>query len=182
MDLQLKSCRLRSWRLGDEPSLVHHANNYKIWRNVRDQFPHPYTWQDAEWWVGHAGHERPVSNFAIDVEGEAVGGIGLVAKEDIYRCSAEIGYWLSEEHWGRGVMTEAVRAATTYGFKQFKVQRIYAGVLEWNPASMRVLEKAGFRFEARLRNAIVKEGHVMDEMIYAALRDEWSIETRGTKG
>ena len=173
MELQLKSCRLRPWRAGDEQSLVHHANNYKIWRNVRDQFPHPYTWQDAEWWVGHAGMERPVTNCAIDSEYEAGGGIGLVPKEDIYRSSAEIGYWLSEEHWGRGVMTEAVRAMTAYAFKQFKLQRIYAGVLEWNPGSMRVLEKAGFRFEARLRNAIIKEGHIMDEMIYAILRDEW---------
>ncbi len=174
MELPLRNGLLRLWSPGDEASLVYHANNYRIWRNVRDQFPHPYTWEDAEVWVGIAGGSTRPTNFAIEVEGEAVGGIGLVLKEDIYRCGAEIGYWLGEEFWGRGLMTEAVRAVTAYAFANFNLQRIYAGVLEWNPGSMRVLEKAGYRFEARLRKAIIKEGQVMDEMIYAALRDEWT--------
>lgn len=173
MEFRLTTCVLRPWRFGDEPSLIHHANNYKIWRNVRDRFPHPYTWEDAEWWIGHAGRESPLTNFAIEVNEEAVGGIGLVPRDDIYRCGAEIGYWLSEDYWGRGVMTEAVRATTQYAFSQFgELRRIFAGVLEWNPGSMRVLEKAGYRLEARLRQAIIKEGQVMDEMIYAILREE----------
>jgi RimJ/RimL family protein N-acetyltransferase len=171
MELKLKSCTLRRWQPGDEESLVRHANNYNIWRNVRDRFPHPYTMEDAQEWIRMAGEEDPQTNFAIVVRGQAAGGIGLVLKDDIYRCGAEIGYWLGEQFWGRGIMTEAVRGVTEWGFETFGLSRIYAGVLEWNPASMRVLEKAGYTFEARLRKAITKEGQVIDEFIYAVIRE-----------
>jgi RimJ/RimL family protein N-acetyltransferase len=171
MELKLKTCVIRPWRPGDEESLVVHANNYNIWRNVRDRFPHPYTLEDAREWIRLAGEESPQTNFAIVVDGKAAGGIGLVLKDDIYRCTAEIGYWLSEAYWGRGIVTEAVRALTRWGFENFDLSRIYAGVLEWNPASMRVLEKAGYRFEGRLRKAVVKENQVMDEFIYAIVRE-----------
>ncbi len=171
MELKLKNCTIRPWQFGDEESLVRHANNYNVWRNLRDRFPHPYTLNDAREWVQMASKEQSQTNFAITVGGEAVGGIGLVLKDDIYRRTAEIGYWLGEEFWGRGIVTEAVRALTDWSFEHFDLSRIYAGVLEWNPASMRVLEKAGYRFEARLRKGIVKEGQVMDEFIYAVVRE-----------
>ncbi|MGE0133103.1 MAG: GNAT family N-acetyltransferase [Blastocatellales bacterium] len=171
MEIKLKTCVIRPWRPGDEEALVVHANNYNIWRNVRDRFPHPYTPEDAREWIRLAGEEYPQTNFAIVVDDEAAGGIGLVLKDDIYRCTAEIGYWLSEAFWGRGIMTEAVRALTRWGFENFDLSRIYAGVLEWNPASMRVLEKAGYQFEGRLRKAIVKQNQVMDEFIYAIVRE-----------
>ncbi len=171
MELKLENCTIRSWRRGDEESLVRHANNYNVWRNLRDRFPHPYTLDDAREWIQMSNAENPQINFAIAVDGAAVGGIGLVLKDDIHRCTAEIGYWLGEEFWGRGIVTEAVRALTEWGFENFALSRIYAGVLEWNPASMRVLEKAGYQFEARLRKAIVKEGQVMDELIYAVIRE-----------
>ncbi len=171
MEINLTNCTLRRWQPGDEESLARHANNYHIWRNVRDRFPHPYTLEDAREWIRLSGEENPQISFAIVVDGEAVGGIGLILKDDIDRCGAEIGYWLSEEFWGRGIMTEAVRVLTDWGFENFALSRIYAGVLEWNPASMRVLEKAGYRFEARLRKAVIKENRVMDQFIYAVIRE-----------
>ncbi|HEX9000078.1 MAG TPA: GNAT family N-acetyltransferase [Blastocatellia bacterium] len=174
MELKLKTCTVRPWRRGDEESLAYHANSYKIWRNVRDKFPYPYTIENARDWVGVAAAEDPPSNFAIVVDRQAVGGIGLVFKDDIARCGAEIGYWLGEDFWGRGIVADAVRGLTAWAFENFDLHRIYAGVLEWNPASMRVLEKAGYKFEARLRNAVIKEGVVMDEFIYAVIREEIS--------
>jgi ribosomal-protein-alanine N-acetyltransferase len=170
MELELKTCVIRPWRPGDEESLAEHANNFNIWRNLRDRFPHPYTMEDAREWILRVGEESPQANFAIVVDGRAVGGIGLILKDDISRCSAEIGYWLGEAFWGRGITTEAVHALTNWGFDNFDLSRIYAGVLEWNPASMRVLEKAGYQFEGRLRKAVVKQNQVMDEFIYAIVR------------
>lgn len=172
MPIQLKNCLLRSWQVGDEEALALHANNYKIWRNVRDRFPHPYTLEDAERWIAHARDEQPQTNFAIEFAGAAVGGVGLIFHDDIYHRSAEIGYWLGETYWGRGLATEAVRGLTVWAFETYDLARIYAGVLEWNPASARVLEKAGFRFEARLRQSVTKEGLTMDELLYAVLRDD----------
>jgi RimJ/RimL family protein N-acetyltransferase len=172
MEIELKTCLIRPWRPGDEESLVAHANNHNVWRNMRDRFPHPYTTDDAREWIRRIGEESPLTNFAIVVDGEAAGGIGLVLNGDIHRCSAEIGYWLGETFWGRGVMTEAVRALTQWAFDNFNLSRIYAGVLEWNPASMRVLEKAGYQFEGRLRKAVVKQNRVMDEFIYSVVIDK----------
>ena len=171
MEIKLKHCTLRCWQPGDEVSLARHANNYKIWRNVRDRFPHPYSLEDAERWVEHARNEYPITNFAIAVEGAAVGGIGLIFHDDIYHRSAEMGYWLGESFWGRRLMTEAVQGMTAWAFDNFDLARIYAGVLEWNPGSARVLEKAGFTFEARLRMAVTKEGITMDELMYAIVRE-----------
>jgi len=171
MELELKTCVIRPWRPGDEESLVEHANNYNIWRNLRDRFPHPYTMEDARKWIRLAGEESPQTNFAIVVDGKAIGGIGLVMNGDIHRCSAEIGYWLGEAFWGRGIATEAVRALTQWAFDNFDLSRIYAGVLEWNPASMRVLEKAGYQLEGRLRKAVVKQNRVMDELIYSIVQE-----------
>ncbi|MFN0109247.1 MAG: GNAT family N-acetyltransferase [Blastocatellia bacterium] len=172
MELKLKTCTVRMWRTGDEESLVANADNYKIWRNVRDRFPHPYTIEDATYWIEIAREESPPTNFAIVVEGKAVGGIGLMFRDDINRCRAEIGYWLGEAYWGRGIVAEAVRAVTTWAFDNFDLASIYAGVLEWNPASARVLEKAGYTFEARLRKAMIKEDIVMDELVYSVTREE----------
>jgi RimJ/RimL family protein N-acetyltransferase len=170
MEIRLSKCTLRDWRAGDEDSIVRHANNPKIWRNVRDAFPHPYTRADAEYWIVFSTRQTPPVNFAIEIDGQAVGGIGLVPREDIYRRSIEIGYWLSEDYWGQGIMTEAVRAMTEYAFSNFDVCRVYAGVFEWNVGSARVLEKAGFEFEARLKKSITKQGQCIDELIYATVR------------
>jgi RimJ/RimL family protein N-acetyltransferase len=170
MEIKLSQCVIRDWRSGDEDSLALHANNVKVWRNLRDSFPHPYTRRDAEKWIAICQSQSPAISFAIEVDASAVGGIGFVLKEDVYRRSIEIGYWLGEAHWGRGIMTEAVRAMTEYAFETFDVCRIYAGVFEWNRGSMRVLEKAGYELEARLKKSITKNGQCIDEVIYAIIR------------
>lgn len=172
MELKLTRCTIRPWQHGDEASLAWHANNRNIWRNLRDTFPHPYTLNDAEEWIRFTSAENPPRNFAIVVEGEAAGGIGFVLKGDVYRGEAEIGYWLGEKFWGRGIITEAVAAMTEYAFANFDICRIQAGVYEWNPASMRVLEKAGYALEARLRKSIIKDGETIDELIYAIVRPD----------
>jgi len=167
MEFHLQKSTLRPWQIGDESSLVLHANNKKIWENVRDHFPYPYTMSDAEHWVRHASTILHDSVFAIVVNGEAVGSIGLVRKEDVYRKSMELGYWLGEAWWGRGIVSEAIGAIVEYGFSTFDIVRIYADVFEWNTASARVLEKNGFVFEARLKKAIFKNGRVADLLMYA---------------
>jgi len=170
MEFKLNKSTLRPWKPGDEPSLVRHANNRRIWRNLRDSFPHPYTLADAKRWIQIANPIMPPVNFAIVVDGAAVGGIGLLVKEDVFRRSVEIGYWLGEEYWQRGIVTEAVRAVTDYAFATFDICRVYAGVFEWNPGSIRVLEKAGYQFEGRLKQSVTKDGETIDELIYATIR------------
>jgi RimJ/RimL family protein N-acetyltransferase len=161
------TCIVRDWRVEDAASLSRHANNRRIWLMVRDRFPFPYTMEDAEHWVRHCMRALPATDFAIEVDGEASGGIGVVLRDDVERISAELGFWLGESVWGRGVMTDAVSAFVPWAFERFNLQRIYAHVFERNPASARVLEKAGFTREARLRRAVIKEGEVLDEWLYA---------------
>jgi ribosomal-protein-alanine N-acetyltransferase len=167
MEIPLQHSFLRSWRPGDEVSLEKHANNRKVWINVRDHFPHPYTKGDAIRWVQHASMNLTDTVFAIVVDGLAVGSIGLVAKDDVYRKSMEIGYWIGEEFWGRGIVSEAVGAVTEYAFQNFDIVRIYADVFDWNAASARVLIKNGYKFEARLHRAVIKDGVIADALIYA---------------
>ena len=171
MEIKLRTCTLRYWRRGDEDALVHHADNYQIWRNLRDRFPQPYTPQDAHEWIDHTLAEDPPLNLAITVNAEAAGGIGIIPGDDIHRRSAEIGYWLGEEFWGRGIATEAVKAASRWVFENYDLNRLWAGVFEHNAASARVLVKAGFQFEARLRCAAIKEGRALDELVYALVRE-----------
>ncbi len=171
MQLVLRTCTVRSWRRGDEASLVEHANNRHVWVNLRDRFPHPYTSDDAARWMAWVLSQRPETNFAIAVEDGVVGGIGYEIQDDVHRVSAEIGFWLGEEHWGRGIMTEALRAVTEQAFHTHGLRRLYAGVFEWNPGSMRVLEKAGYTREAVLKRSAIKDGKVIDQMLYAITRD-----------
>jgi [ribosomal protein S5]-alanine N-acetyltransferase len=144
-----------------------HAQRRAAWLNLRDRFPHPYTLGDAGAWASFARAQVPQTNFAIEVDGEAVGSIGFVLREDVERCSAEIGYWLGEAVWGRGIATGAVRAATAYAFPTSELTRVYALVFERNLASCRVLEKAGYELEGRLRRSAIKDGQVVDGLVYA---------------
>ncbi len=152
------------------PSRWWRSPTIRIAGNLRDAFPHPYTQSDADRWLTVANKYDPPRNFAVVVGGSAAGGVGLVLREDVYRRSAEIGYWLGEPFWGRGIMTAAVRATVAYAFENFDICRLYAGVFGGNVASTRVLEKAGFTFEARLRQTITKGGRTRDELVYAMLR------------
>ncbi len=166
-ELTLKHCSVREWRPADADSLVLHANNIKIWRNLHDAFPLPYTRADAEIWIQQASP----NHFAIAVDGAAVGGIGLHPGTDVHRRIAAIGYWLGEAFWGRGIATEAVRAFTEYTFATFDFVRLEAHVFEWNLASARVLEKAGYTLEARLRKRVTKESRTVDSFLYALIRE-----------
>ncbi|GAB3747146.1 GNAT family N-acetyltransferase [Spirosoma pomorum] len=168
----LSSGRLRPWREGDEDSLSRHASNRHIWNNVRDFFPYPYTPRDAHSWVRSNKSYHQPTNFAVEIDGQAVGNIGFTVKDDIYRFNAEIGYWLSEDYWGRGIMSEAVPLVTRYIFDQFQVNRVFACVLAGNVGSMHVLQSAGYRHEAVLRQAATKNNKFMDEHIFAILREE----------
>lgn len=162
---------LRPWREGDQPSLQRHANNPRVAANLRDVFPHPYTLADADWYVRTGSRLENQFNRAIVVDGQAVGGIGAVQLTDIYRASAEIGYWLGEDYWGRGIVTEALKQMVPMVFAHWpEVERIFAGVFEHNAASMRVLEKAGFVREAILRRALTKHGRVYDDYFFAVWR------------
>jgi RimJ/RimL family protein N-acetyltransferase len=176
MEIQLQRSLLRPWRHGDETSLVLHANNRKVWENVRDHFPFPYTMPDADRWIFHASTALHDTVFAIVVDGKAVGSIGVAAKDDVYKKSMELGYWLGEQFWGRGIMSEAVAAVTEYGFSSFDIVRIFADVFEWNTASARVLEKNGYLFEARLKKAVVKDGRIGDLLLYAKTIDDLEIQ------
>lgn len=162
---------LRSWRDTDIDALVRYANNRKIWINLRDRFPHPYTRADAESWIAHCDAQHgPATQFAIHLGEEAIGGIGFEILSDVHRLTAEIGYWLGEPFWGRGVATAALTSATAHAFARFPLQRLQAMVFEWNPASVRVLEKAGYVFEGRLRRSVFKAGQMADCLLYARFR------------
>lgn len=167
--LDIGDATLRPWRLGDEPALVRYANNARIAAQLRDIFPHPYTPADAREWVDRAAAQEPQTNFAIARGEEAIGGIGLVLLPDIGRRSAEIGYWLGEPFWGQGIATRAVAAVTAWGFASFDLVRISAAVFEGNTASRRVLEKAGYALEARLKRAATKNGRTFDLFVYASV-------------
>jgi RimJ/RimL family protein N-acetyltransferase len=170
VQVQLSTCTLRPWRAGDEGSLVRHADNRNVWRNLKDRFPHPYTAADARAWVEHSRAQKPFTSLAIEVDGAAVGGVGIELGTDVFRRSAEIGYWLGEPFWGRGIATEALRGMTAYAFESFDICRLEAGVFDWNPASMRVLEKNGYVLEGRARRSVVKDGRIGDRLLYALVR------------
>lgn len=162
---------MRPWRFEDKPSLTRHADNERVWRNLRDRFPHPYRGSDAEAWLSFAAAEPPPEGvWAIDVAGEAVGTISLRRGEDVERRSAELGFWLGEEFWGRGIMTEAVGRVTAVGLEQPDIYRISARVFSWNGASMRVLEKCGYAREAVLARSAIKDGVVVDQVLYGLTR------------
>lgn len=171
MKLVLASCTVRSWEWRDRDAIVRHANNRKVSINLRDRFPYPYTINDARNWLEMVVGHEPETNFAIDVAGEAVGGIGFTLQPDVGYRSAEIGYWLGEEFWGRGITTEALIAVTDYAFSRFDLCRLYAHVFDGNAASARVLEKAGYAFEGRLKKSVTKEGRTIDQLMYAMIRD-----------
>ena len=171
MNLQLASCRVRSWEWRDRDAIVRHANNRKISINLRDRFPYPYTVSDARTWLEIVVGSKPETNFAIDVAGEAVGGIGFTLQPDVAHRSAEIGYWLGEESWGRGITTAALIAVSDHAFANYDICRLYAHVFEWNRASARVLEKAGYEFEGRLRKSVTKNGQTIDQFMYALIRE-----------
>lgn len=172
MNIKINELGIRNFREDDRAAIAELANNEKVAANLLDMFPHPYTQRDAAMWVDMVNRQDPVTDFAVTLDDRFIGVIGAKLKEDVYRVSAEIGYWLGEPYWGRGYMTRVVSAFSAESFDRYTVQRLYAGMFSTNPASGRVLEKAGYRKEAVLKNAIVKNGVIQDLIIYSLLKEE----------
>lgn len=170
----MSSFILRPWLLSDAEAVAIAADNPNIAANLRNAFPSPYTSADAEWFVGDCiaqGEERRLMR-AIVIDGKASGSVGVFVQDDVYEKTAELGYWLAEDHWGKGVMTEAVRQICREAFERFDILRIYAEPFADNLGSRRVLEKAGFTCEGTMRNGVYKNGRVHSYCMYALLREE----------
>lgn len=166
-------CVVRRWQPQDVDSLVRYANNINVAKQLRDRFPHPYSPANALAFLKIATRGEGSTNLAIDIGGEAVGGIGFVAGSDVERYSAEIGYWLGEPFWGRGIATEALKLVTEDAFRRLNMLRLFALPFADNAASKRVLEKCGYLFEGLLRSSSVKYGQPRDQALYARINAAW---------
>lgn len=163
--------RLRSWGADDIDSLVRHANDPLVSRSLGHRFPHPYTDADARIFISQALHLPGEKTWAIEVNGEASGGIGVHPGEGVERHSAELGYWLGRAYWNEGIVSAAVAAVAPLAMRELRLYRLQARVFADNPASMRVLEKCGFVHEATLHRLVVKDARVLDMLIYAMVRE-----------
>jgi len=170
--LQIDNLSIRAYKASDIDSLVANADEKEVWRNLRDRFPHPYTKKDAREWIELASDFRPVTNFAITVDDQCVGGIGLALNQDVHRKSGEIGYWLGKKFWGQGIVSRLLGPTTDYFFSEHDIVRIYAFVFDWNPASARVLKKAGYECEGRLKKSVFKDGNYCDQLMFARIKQE----------
>jgi RimJ/RimL family protein N-acetyltransferase len=164
-------CVLRPWHVNDLESLVRHADDREVWLMLRDRFPHPYTIEAGRVWLAAASAEDPPTALAIDVGGEAIGGIGVVLGADVNRHAGEIGYWLGRAWWRRGLATASVSQFLPWVAQTFGLARLFAQVFETNRASMRVLEKCGFQREGVLRSHAHKDGRYLDEVVYGIVLD-----------
>ncbi|RAJ06545.1 RimJ/RimL family protein N-acetyltransferase [Chitinophaga skermanii] len=161
---------LARWEPAFKAALVENANNPQIAKNMTNQFPHPFTGEVADKFIAHYGSMEPARIFAILVNGTPVGAIGIHPKEDIEAKNAELGYWLGEAHWGKGIMTAAIRLMVEYGFATFEINRVFARPFGSNISSQKALERAGFLLEARLKGTFYKNDQYEDELIYAIRR------------
>lgn len=171
MFLDCGGCQVRPWHSDDAPALIRHANNPRVAENLRDRFPSPYTPADAEAWLSIVTQGEPLLDFAIVVDDEPVGGIGLALGSDIERVSAEVGYWVGEAYWGRGLATDALRAFVPWAMGSFALTRLYATTFAQHHASRRVLEKSGFSLEAILRRAAIKREEILDMALYGFIAE-----------
>ena len=167
MRIELQHCALREWRRSDKESLVSLANNFNVARNLSHQFPHPYGDNEADSFFALLKSQAESAHLAIEVCGLAVGGIGIRIGEGVFSRSAELGYWLGEPYWGKGLMTEAVSAFAPYVMSQFRLLRLYAYADADNHGSLRVLDKTGFVREGVARASAFKHGKAIDRVVYA---------------
>lgn len=169
------TCKIRKWKLSDAKALASALSNTKIQDNLRDGLPYPYTEQDGVDFISAmlSADENEKFAFAITIDGKVIGSTGVFRQGNIHRQTAELGYYIAEEYWGKGIMTEAVRQICMYVFDKSDIIRIYAEPFAYNAASCRVLEKAGFQYEGTLRNNAVKNGKVIDMKMYSLLKTEW---------
>lgn len=171
MKIDCHSCLLRPLVAKDAESLARHANDHAVWQGLRDRFPHPYSRADAEAYIAHVTSLPVQSTFGIVVGDEAIGTIGLMIGDDIARQSAEVGYWIGRAFWGRGIAADALRATTRHAFDQLGLARVFAVPFATTTRSVRVLEKVGYVREGVMRHSAVKEGRLLDQLLYAAYAD-----------
>lgn len=169
LPLEFGDGRIRPWVPADRASLLRHADNPRVARYLSARFPHPYTAADADAWFAYLASNSAPCNWALEVDGEAVGGIGLRLGEGEMAHLAELGYWLGEAHWGRGIVSAAVRALLPAVVPAFGLQRIQAYAATINPGSIRVLEKAGFEREGLMRRRAIRDGVAQDHVVFARL-------------
>lgn len=170
MTVKFNGFVIRTFQVGDEASLALNANNYSIWEMMRDMFPHPYTYDDATEWVKQNLNIEKPFNFAIDIDGDVVGCIGIIPGSDIYAKNVQIGYWLGKNHWNNGIITQAVTWLLPYCFNTLEINKVWASVFAGNKASIKVLQKCGFNHEATLKKNIYKNGKYIDELIFSVLQ------------
>jgi RimJ/RimL family protein N-acetyltransferase len=166
LSIQGKTFQLRPWQPEDAPSLAAEANNINLSKNVRDAFPYPYTEEHAKVYIDQACAKSPQQDFAIVIDGKAVGGIGVVPLSDVERFSAEIGYWIGESYWNKGIVTEVLQTFCNYLFAHTSLVRLFACVYEYNLPSARVLEKTGFRKVGILQKAAFKNNRFVNMFYY----------------
>ncbi|MGZ3850250.1 MAG: GNAT family N-acetyltransferase [Flavisolibacter sp.] len=165
--------RIRPWQIADLDSLVKHANNWNVAKNLTDKFPHPYKEKDGSAFIEFALKDKPVHIFAITVAEQAVGGIGIHPQTDIHCKNAELGYWLAEPFWGKGIITAAIKQVVDFAFATYDICRVFARPFGTNLASQKVLEKNHFILEGRFEKVLFKNGEYLDELVYAVRRDKW---------
>ena len=164
--------KIREWKVEDLDPLIALANNKRIYDQVRDLFPYPYTLEDGKQWLLQNIGITPVINFVIEVNGNFAGSIGMVPQTDVYRCNVEIGYWLGEPFWGKGIATQAVVLIEDHIWQKYpNVHRIYATTYEQNKASMQVLAKNGFALECIHKEGVIKNGQLLDEYMWVKFRN-----------
>ena len=161
---------LRELNFDDCESLAKYANSINVWNNVRDYFPHPYTINDAKNFINTVKSRANIQDFAITVNDEVVGVIGFIPCTDVERLSAEVGYWIGENFWNKGIMTEALKCLVAYIFNNTEFIRLFAPIFEFNKASMRVLEKAGFTQIAILNKAAIKNEKIINLHYFELLK------------
>ena len=167
----MKEVSLKRWEISFQEDLKNLADNIEIFNNVRDHFPHPYSMDDASRFIRSCMKEDPPLNFAILIDGDLAGAIGLKKQDDVYRHSAEVGYWIGQPFWNMGIASTAVQLITNYAFEELALERLFAKVYAYNEASKKVLEKAGYKLEGVLEKGAMKNGKLVDEWRFARLRD-----------
>lgn len=170
MELTGGYINLRPFKYADREQLAKLANNKKIWLNLRDALPHPYTLEDAEKFIRNVDQQEPQQTFAIEYKLNLAGAIGLVLQQDVYRFSAELGYWIGEPYWGKGIATKATQLICEYAFNELQRVKLFACVFGGNEASKKVLEKCGFQLEGICKKAIFKNRKYLDEYRYGKVK------------
>lgn len=173
MQLSEGDITLRRLRENDAARMARLANNEKISRNLRDGFPHPYTLDDAITFINNCRDQDPVTTFAIEYQGEYVGNIGILPGQDVYRKSAEIGYFIGEPYWNKGIVTTALNLITAYCFRELGLIRLFTGVFEYNTASMHVLEKCGFEKDCVFKKSVFKQEKIWDEVRFSKIHPDY---------